>query len=282
MVINMIIQKLNNLIGQGCKKCCQENFNYNTIKYSTNSFIEKAKSVHGNKYDYSKVNYVNNKTKVIIICPIHGEFEQTPRNHLYGYGCRQCADNAYVSDIQCFINKSKEIHGDKYDYSKVEYVNSYTKVCITCPTHGEFYMTPNCHLKGRGCKKCALEYNISETKLYDKLCEKFNELEFIHSYKNQNVLGKQEIDIFNDKYKIGIEYQGIQHFKSKPYFGGENAFNRQKELDMQKMEKCKNNGITLLHFTYCKLNEYDVDYQIFTNENDLFNEIKKIIGGKYI
>ena len=116
-------------------------------------FITKAKEKHGNKYDYSKVNYVNAHTKVCIICPIHGEFWQTPNTHLNGRGCPKCSSNKKMTTEE-FIGRAKKIHGDKYDYSKVNYVNAHTKVCIICPIHGEFLITPSNHLRERGCPKC--------------------------------------------------------------------------------------------------------------------------------
>lgn len=118
-------------------------------------FIEKAKKVHGNKYDYSMVEYVNNTTKVCIICPKHGEFWQRPHSHLRGSGCNMCS-NKIPSTVE-FIEKAKKVHGDKYDYSKVEYVNAKTKICIICHKHGEFWQLPNSHLNGQGCKACAIE-----------------------------------------------------------------------------------------------------------------------------
>ena len=122
-------------------------------------FIEKAKEVHCNKYDYSKVKYVNSQTKVCIICPEHGEFWQEPASHLRGYNCPKCANikrgDTFRGTLDSFIKKAKEVHDDKYDYSKTEYINSSTKVCIICPKHGEFYITPQNHLLGQGCHKCA-------------------------------------------------------------------------------------------------------------------------------
>lgn len=122
-------------------------------------FIKKAKAVHGDKYDYSKVEYVNINTKVCIICPVHGEFWQTPNGHLHGYGCKICGHEKTTKSIskwsrESFIEKSREVHGDKYDYSKSEYKNYHDKVCIICPEHGEFYCTPANHFKGRGCREC--------------------------------------------------------------------------------------------------------------------------------
>ena len=129
-------------------------------KKTTIEFIEDAKRVHGNKYDYSKVNYIDSKTKICIICSEHGEFWQLPSAHLNGQGCPKCkkyrvGEGKYNTNI--FIEKAKLVHGDKYDYSKVNYIDSITKVCITCPEHGEFWQEPNSHLRGNGCKKCAVE-----------------------------------------------------------------------------------------------------------------------------
>ena len=124
---------------------------------NTKEFIEKAKSIHGDKYDYSKVEYINATTKVCIICPKHGEFWQTPNNHTHGthpQNCPKCVGGV-KSNIDDFVKKAKEIHGDRYDYSKVEYKNNRTKVCIICPEHGEFWQAPDGHLSGCGCPKCA-------------------------------------------------------------------------------------------------------------------------------
>ena len=128
-------------------------------KYDTDSFIEKAKEVHGDKYDYSQTEYINYSSKVKIICPIHGAFYISPNKHLHGQGCRKCGYNRNSLNQRSnnieFIEKAKDIHGDRYDYSKVEYETNSKKVCIICHEHGEFWQTPNSHLAGRGCPKCA-------------------------------------------------------------------------------------------------------------------------------
>jgi len=116
------------------------------------SFISKSIVVHDNKYDYNKVEYINNRKKVVIICPIHGEFLQAPRHHLRGSGCPQCAGN--ISNLVNFIKNARKVHGDKYDYSSVRYTNSSSKVAISCHHHGIFYQRSNNHLKGQGCPKC--------------------------------------------------------------------------------------------------------------------------------
>ena len=128
---------------------------------TTEIFIEKARKVHGNKYDYSKVEYIINKTKVCIICPEHGEFWQTPGNHLNGSGCPNCGITSFIEKktftTASFSEKARLVHQNKYDYSKVQYENTETKVCIICPEHGEFWQTPHSHLSGEGCPLCANE-----------------------------------------------------------------------------------------------------------------------------
>jgi hypothetical protein len=135
--------------GQGCKKC---NFNY--VK-NTEKFIEQANIIHNYKYDYSKTNYINNYTKVIITCKIHGDFKQTPANHISGRGCYFCSLEDKSYDTNEFIRKASLIHNNKYDYSKSIYIRATSVLIIICPIHGEFKQTANQHLTGHGCRKCA-------------------------------------------------------------------------------------------------------------------------------
>ena len=128
-------------------------------KLTNEEFIKLAKDVHGDKYDYSKIEYVNNKTKVCIICPEHGCFFMKPNAHINGkQGCPKCgykllSDKKRMSTDE-FIEKARNIHGDKYDYSYVDYTNTDKKVSIICPKHGAFLQRPHNHLKGQGCPKC--------------------------------------------------------------------------------------------------------------------------------
>lgn len=132
------------LKGHGCNKCAK-----NVLRSSKEGFIKKAKEVHGDKYDYSLVDYINNRTNITIICPEHGEFLKTPCNHLKGQGHPASKGKRRVN-TDIFIKDAMQVHGEKYNYSLVEYVNSKTKVCIICPNHGEFWQTPNNHIKGQG------------------------------------------------------------------------------------------------------------------------------------
>lgn len=139
--------------GKGCPKCAFDKIR-GTKSMGKDGFISRAKDMYGNRFDFSKVVFVNVNTEVIITCPIHGDFLVKPKYFLRGYGCPKC-DGFKKYDTKLFIESAKKIHGDKYDYSRVNYVNSHTKVCIICPTHGEFWQEPNSHLNGRGCRQCA-------------------------------------------------------------------------------------------------------------------------------
>ena len=166
-------------------------------KFTKEQFIEKAKKIHGDKYDYSKVEYKGNKIKVCIICPIHGEFWQEPRTHLQGCGCWKCKKN-FKLNTKTWIEKAKKIHGDKYDYSKVEYTNNKTKVCIVCPIHGEFWQNPNSHLQGFGCKKCGI--NSSKEKQILGKIEFIKKANLIHL----NKYDYSKVEYINNNTKVCI------------------------------------------------------------------------------
>lgn len=111
--------------------------------------------------------------KVCIICPTHGEFWQSPHNHLHGAGCPKCSGN-YIPTTEEFIASAKALFGDRYDYSKVVYSGSKTKVCIICPEHGAFWATPNSHLKGTGCPKCYGNAKIDKQEFLRRATTRFN------------------------------------------------------------------------------------------------------------
>ncbi len=128
-------------------------------KKTTAEFIVDATAVHGKMFDYSMVNYINNSTNVQIGCSLHGAFQQTPANHtLRKQGCPKCGlehlSATHRLPITEFIQRSNIVHMNKYDYSKVLYVNAKQKVNIICPIHGEFKQDAGAHIIGHGCKKC--------------------------------------------------------------------------------------------------------------------------------
>lgn len=148
---------VNRTKGHGCRICNQSQAD--SQRYSSSDFIQKAVEVHGDLYDYSKVNYQNCKTPVTIICKMHGEFSQIPSDHLASKGCRECGYLRMKIKQRLtneeFIKRAREIHGDWYDYSKVEYENTDTKIKIICKIHGEFSQIAGVHIYNKsGCPKC--------------------------------------------------------------------------------------------------------------------------------
>ena len=132
---------------------------------TTEEFIQRARKVHGDKYDYSKVEYVDSKTNVCILCKEHGAFIQAPNSHLNSRGCPECSRIRVKSQRMMtkeeFIAKANAKHGLIYDYSKVEYKGNKIPVCIICPIHGEFWQIPNVHLNGSKCPKCSNETKVT-------------------------------------------------------------------------------------------------------------------------
>lgn len=135
------------------------------------SFFTKAMSKYGTKFSYEKTKYINNKTKIIVTCPMHGDFFITPNNFLSiknNYGCIKCGNIAKGArnkkNTTTFIAEASKLHQNKYMYDKANYVDSHTKITITCPIHGDFEQKPHSHLQSHGCDKCAREANSISTR----------------------------------------------------------------------------------------------------------------------
>ena len=236
-----------------CQKC-GEIKRINKRSLTTEEFINRAKKIHGDKYDYSEVEYINNHTKVCIICPEHGEFYMKPENHLIlKQGCPKCYGNVKLSTEE-FIKKAKEVHRDKYDYSKVEYINYETKVCIICPEHGEFWQTPHAHLSGQGCPHC-LQSKLENSVL--EILKKYNvSFECQKSFNWLVSERKLRLDFYLSEYNIAIECQGMQHYKPIDGWGGVKILNKIKKRDKVKKEKCIENGIRIIYIKYNDSIEY--------------------------
>lgn len=236
-----------------------------TNKLTTEQFIEKARKIHGDKYDYSKVEYVNCDTPVCIICPEHGEFWQEPRGHLRGYGCLKCSPNS-LKDNRYFIEKAHKVHGNKYDYSKVEYKGTRIKVCIICPEHGEFWQAPSVHLQGGGCPSCNNSH--FETEIFNILNE--NNIKFIRekTFKWLKNKGNLFLDFYLPDYNIAIECQGEQHFAANHFFGDIRGLTKTQYRDYVKFNKCKDKKIKILYFIPYNFEKY---YNEFYDDKDCFN-----------
>jgi len=153
-------------------------------KLTTEEFIEKARKIHGDKYNYSLVEYKSTKTKVKIICKEHGIFKQRPDSHISGQSCPKCGGTKKLTTDE-FIEKSKKIHGNKYDYNLVEYKNNTTKVKIICSQHGIFEQKPQEHLRGCGCNIHNKIKKLTTDEFVEKARKKFGN-KFDYSLVNYN------------------------------------------------------------------------------------------------
>jgi len=236
---------------QGCNKCGRE-VTSKKLKKTLIQFIEEANKIHDNKYDYSKVDYINNKTKIEIICLIHGSFLQRPDDHLNKNGCNKCRIT-YKLTNNTFIEKANKVHNNKYDYSKVNYINSQTKIEIICPIHSSFFQAPFSHLLNHGCPIC----NSSKGELQIKSYLDGNNINYVRQKTFNKCKHKRPLpfDFYLSEYNTVIEYDGRQHFKAIDFFGGEKEFEIRKKRDNIKTNYCLNNNINLIRVPYWNSNE---------------------------
>lgn len=307
------------------------------VKHTTETFIKRAREIYGSMYDYSKVNYINAKTKVEIICPIHGPFWQRPNDHLSGYGCFTCGyeklSNILRSTKEQFIEKARTIHRDMYDYSKVNYINNKTKVEIICPEHGSFYQNPETHIRGEGhgCPKCgSIQNSLSSRLTLEEYIKKAREIHGnrydyskvkykggreiieiicpehgsfwqqadIHIYNNcgcpvcnaskgENIikvlLDKLSIhylseyrfkdckykkplpfDFYLPDYNICIEFDGVQHFENIKFFKS-STLEETQYRDQIKTNYCKENNIRLIRISYTDIDKIEDILSIYFN-----------------
>lgn len=259
--------------GRGCPICGEEKRRLSKMN-KLFDVIKRANIVHNNKYNYSKSIYKGEKINMCIICPIHGEFWQRPDHHLQGSGCQKCAleklSKLFSETTDSFIEKSNIVHGDTYSYNNTDLNKRDEKgrVAITCKFHGDFLQTPSHHLQGQGCPICNsshLEQNIRNLLLN-------NGINFTQQKKFE-WLGLKSFDFYLPQHNIAIECQGIQHFRPITFFGGEQKYYKTSIYDKQKYNLCKKNGVKLFYFS--KETNLPSDYydKIYTNEEELLNEI---------
>lgn len=247
------------LAGHGCFECAKENVIGKYHSFDKDSFIKRAKEIHGDKYDYSQANFIKLNLPVKIICPIHGEFYQRAGGHLSGRGCNLCGierraqKETYTQEE--IIKLFKEVHGNKYDYTKVVYKNYHTPVTITCLTHGDFIQSPALHVKGCGCPMCK---NSMGENIIDKILKNKNiSYEKQYKIKNENLFSSNiyfRVDFYLPLHNTIIEYNGEQHYKPLDIFGGKKQFEKQQERDMALRQYCNEHKIKLIEIPYT---EYD-------------------------
>lgn len=249
-------------------------------------FIERATRVHNGFFSYKNCNFSKVDNLVTVTCPIHGSWNPKANNHLRGANCPCCSKEGITHPISIeweengktkklntnsFIEKARKIHGDKYQYEKVEYTRTHNNIVITCPTHGNFKMDAANHLRGQGCPRCNQSH--LEQEIYIMLIN--NNINFEQNKKYEwlkNDKNKLSLDFYLPEFNIAIECQGIQHFKSIKYFGGQKQYQKQVENDICKLQKCEEHGIKLLYYSNLGL-EYP--YKVFEDKNLLLEAIKQ-------
>lgn len=275
------------LNGIGCSYCSGKR------KLTTETFIKEANKIHGfGRYDYSKVNYINNSTKVIIICPNHDipyEFKQKPNEHLQGHGCKICGNiqchEKHKLTLEEFIEQANKVQGiGRYDYSKVKYVNNKTEVIIICPNHKEPYdfpQKPNNHLNGEGCPLCRSRASKGESDIRNWLINNDIEFEQQKRFDDCRNINTLPFDFYIPKYNLCIEFDGEQHFIPKVFKSKATYDEKLENLksiqfrDSIKTDYCKNNNINFLRIKYTenveeKLTEYFQNHGII-KELSLFD-----------
>ena len=231
------------LNNRGCMRCkCENQSKFQ--RSNTDDFIKKAKLIHGDRYDYSKVDYVNCDTKTKITCKIHGSFYKSPTHHLMGEGCFKCSDENFLklvsNNTDDFIKKAKLIHGDRYDYSKSNYIKRHGKVEIICKIHGMFSQIPGDHLNNHGCPKCV--HKISKP-----------EIEFLDYLKIPNTIENRQKRI--KSYRTdGFDSNIVYEFLGDYYHGNPKIFN-------------SNDYNSTCHKTFGKLYENTIDKFDFLKQN---------------
>lgn len=251
------------MLGFGCSKCGDILNSKNKKgkskphKLNLEEIVNKSKKLFN--YDYSDSYLMNNLTINNIKCEIHGYFNKRISNHLYQkQGCTICTSNKL--DIDKFVNRSNLIHQNKYDYTKFEYVNNYTKSIIICDKHGYFLQTPSKHLDGQGCTICS---NTSKSK-GEEFITNFLISNNIDFESQKRIIGtKLKFDFYIPSKDIYIEYDGIQHFKPIDIFGGYDEFNKILDRDSRKNKYCFDNSLRLIR----------ISYKEYSNLNDILENI---------
>ena len=241
------------LNGHGCSKCVKKH------KKDLEEFVKESVEKHGNLYEYSLVSYKNIHSKVSIMCKKHGVFYQVAHNHLQGQGCPKCYGNKKLKNDD-ILEKFKEEHKDKYDYSLVNYHNNRTKVEIICKTHGIFKQNVKNHIQGQGCPKCKNIISKPEIELQNFIkC-----LDFDIISNNRKILNGKELDIYIPSLNKAIEFNGKYWHYGRNFIPGKHAL---------KSNLCREKGIKLLHIRE--------DLWIKDKEK-MKNIIKEFLEKKYI
>lgn len=239
---------------QGCPKCSREKVN-NVIRnrlIGNQKFIERIEKIFGKDiFDYSQLDYKGAHISVILICNKCGNIENKSPTVLYkGFGCLKCQGNVVGKKLlttEEFIIRAKQIHGNKYDYSKTIYTGISNKIEIICSKHGSFFQEPNVHVNMKcNCPEC----NIYKGEEKVGIWLNNNFITYIYQYKIRINDSYHYYDFYLPKYNLLIEFNGAQHYKPIKFFGGLKAFEYLKERDKIKEKYCLDNKINLIILSY--------------------------------
>ena len=231
-------------------------------------FKRRAVLKHGDKYIYDKSSYVGIREKVRIFCPVHGWFKQIAAAHVIGRECNLCGNEKIANTLtyskKDFLEKARLAHGDKYDYSLVDYKQAYKNVKIICPIHGIFEQTPHNHWKGHNCPICSrhARHNYGKTSKGELEIEKVlkeNDISYIKQYEiiDNNIFNPRSrmyADFYIPDTNTIIEFNGEQHYRPIKFFGGEQVFYKQYERDNALRQYCKEHKIKLIEIPYTQFN----------------------------
>lgn len=249
----------NHLRGNGCPKCSKILYK-NKRAYDDDKFIEKAILKHGNFYDYSMVDYKDSHSKVDIICPIHGIFQQKANAHLIGAGCYECGkikkSNNKIKNYDWY-EKCLNAHGNRYDYSLVGYSKNTIPVKIICEKHGIFEQTLHSHIKGSGCPSCGVTNSNMENFVEDIL--KNNNINYIKN--DRTIITNAELDFYIPEFNLAFECNGN-------YWHSEVSGGKNKNYHVRKTDECLAKNIKLVHI-------FEDEY--IQNKNIIKSKIKNLL-----
>ena len=210
--------------GIGCTKC-GEDFK----KISFDDFLKRSNLIHNNKYNYSLSIYVNSYSKLIIKCPVHDAFKQSPMLHMYGQGCLKCAPNANKGKDK-FIIQANKVHNNNYLYDNLVYINGLTKSIITCKIHGDFLQRPANHLSGQGCVKCTSSISNAEIEWLDLLGIQQNNRQKVLTIDNKKI----KVDAYDPETNTIYEFYG-NYWHGNPEKFSHKDINKKNKISYKKL-----------------------------------------------
>jgi len=255
------------LSGCGCKQCSIDK-RKSIMTLTTEKFIKRARKIHGDKFDYSLVKYTGAHNNIKIICPIHGEFEQSPSNHLRGCDCLECSKENTGYSQEKFIELANKTHNNKYDYKLIEYSGCRGILKIICPIHGMFNQMAYQHLQSNGCAKCANQYSTQHEMIKQFLIDQ--NIEFIEN--TRQIISPLELDFHIPEHNLAVEVNGL-------YWHSE-ARGKDENYHLNKTQLCLKQNIRLIHiFEDEFINDWNGVQQKLLN---IFNKQESFVGEEIV